>query len=307
LSAFPNDSAFTVALSSGDFGFCFINTSGKYMVATDQSTGFTSSDYGVSWTNTGLPVGYGTCYINGDGRVQWLGNYVSFDYGATFTAITPFFPSAICSDTTGKNCWGATYGSGAVGTSFLSKSTDYGQTWTTILSGITQFFTIACSASGQYIIAGSNTDNALVSNDFGVSWTSTSVLPPNNVTGYSVSASGQYMLAGYISGSPGVYISNDFGATFLLRTLPVGQLRGTSVSASGQYIIANTTDNLYLSNDFGQSFTQKLAPTALTGSNVGRSVCLCPNAQFILAGVCAICGSGSGGLYVGKIVYTTTN
>jgi hypothetical protein len=135
-------------------------------------------------------------------------------------------------------------------------SATYGSTWSTVTDYQTPY--IVCSYSGQYVLRTITLyvsgQTALVSNDYGASWTyvgPTSII--NNAYAPCMSSSGriQYFAKGYA-----YYNSIDFGVTW--NTMPNAPAVATNCmvcSSDGTYILMCSADYIYVSNNSGTTFT----------------------------------------------------
>jgi hypothetical protein len=133
------------------------------------------------------------------------------------------------------------------------RSSDYGVTWS-----ITSAFPTAMSNNGKYIIAGSKK-----SNDYGATWSN---------LGYSyeksqISASGKYQIFVDKIAFPQIYISSDYGATFIANKQSYGGIEdGSNISGislneniigflvTGAEVGSKFFSKYYYSNDFGVSW-----------------------------------------------------
>ena len=154
-------------------------------------------------------------------------------------------------------------------------SSNYGASFSA--SNLTgKFNPIACSDSGQYIIAASTVavSNRCVarSTDYGATWSWINNTGMDNPMFVAVSRSGKYMYA--ISSSPsnynsGRYYSHDYGATWVNAGTPVSSCYGVTCSGDGRYVYQFYINVLgyYVSSDYGVTYTLKtaLAPTGVTG------------------------------------------
>jgi hypothetical protein len=111
------------------------------------------------------------------------------------------------------------------------------------------------SATGKYQIATTTIQDIIVSTDYGVSWTTKTIIPsPNAGNSISISASGQFITL--TCGAFGMYISWDFGNTWSQRYLSSFIMISVGMSSSGQYQTASVSGlgNIYISNDYGNTW-----------------------------------------------------
>jgi hypothetical protein len=98
-----------------------------------------------------------------------------------------------------------------------------------------------------------------MSSDYGVSWTQKGPTSSLDWLSVSLSTTGQYQSAVVYQG--GLYISTNFGISWILATAPSTNWRSITVSASGQYQFAVVVNGgIYSSSDFGNSWSLTTAP-----------------------------------------------
>lgn len=147
-------------------------------------------------------------------------------------------------------------------------STDEGSTWTntyTDFSGISFADSmtntsspininecgVSMSGNGQYIVVipAKNT-NVLFSNDFGATWSSKFSVGNNTRNNTNMSNSGQYICIHEAVGTGKIWMSNDYGVTFLENstTSSNSNSKHISMSTNGEYIALR---NHWGSKDYG--------------------------------------------------------
>jgi hypothetical protein len=93
---------------------------------------------------------------------------------------------------------------------------------------------------------------------FGNNWANSGVpaqLRPASFLGIGMSGLGQYQVAP-IYNSTGIYVSNNYGATWTLNSSVVDGYYDAYISYSGRYVFVPTyTNKMYKSTNFGVSFT----------------------------------------------------
>lgn len=118
----------------------------------------------------------------------------------------------------------------------LYMSSNRGVTWKLATNGIptnAYFFDVACSNSGQYVIASTSTATLLSSN-FGSSWSTTNI---GSSTAVGTSGSGNLIAA---LQSTAVQVSTDFGVNFgSIGDPSSGSPAGIAVSTNGTIIVAS--------------------------------------------------------------------
>ena len=254
-----------------------ISSDGRTQVASYGAYIYISTDYGNNWINN-LTCSY-TVYstaISSDGKIIsaiTFGStstvvYVSSNGGTSFTNTTLLNNLALIT-TNGtvlvNTCTVAMSSTGQYqvctlfyGTNASSNtlwiSNNYGQTWNykaiNISVPVNDYLNTVCiSSSGKYICigrgnySGNTAYNLFISNNYGVSFTSTG---PSNNTGYywngiSMSANGQYIVAICSSPSQMMY-SVNYGSTWTLANYaPSAAWQSICMSANGHYLTAGST------------------------------------------------------------------
>ena len=180
------------------YNSCAMSDSGQYMIASHDSGTNVSNDYGVTWPSaTGANVRANVA-CSGTGQYMVMGSY---DVGFVYMS-SNYGASFSRNNSEPSRSWqsfGISYdGSIIMGTSagiVPRKSIDYGATWNTISGGVPA----SPAWTWNYEIACSST--------------------------------GQYqIIANY---STGIYMSSDYGETFVL--VGVGAVYSCAISSSGKY------------------------------------------------------------------------
>ena len=207
-----------------------VSNNGANIVSVANPGGiYISSNYGSSWHVTSAPdLKWRAVTSSGDGRLL----------------------TALVDDTT----------------SVIFQSYDYGSTWIDITSSTgllpsQEWTAIACSDSGQYLAALNTNDAIYVSNNYGATWTETTI----SIFWFdvAVSVSGQYMVAvaGSNSGNGGVIISRDFGENWARSEgaeSDNNQWVSAAITANGQTIYAVdslTIGGIYVTYDAGDTWS----------------------------------------------------
>ena len=235
---------------------------------------FISTNSGGTWAPSGAPVtNWATMASSADGTFLIAAggqgpNYTSTNSGTTWLPnpqspnITGSWQSIACSADGGTIIAGSAFLGGEFYGGQISVSTDRGASWTTtnIWSIVT---TVGCSGDGRVMLAGLdhvNGASAAISTNRGSSWQST-------IWGvYSVgcSADGRRLIVSLGINNPAkpVFISQDWGTTWVQVTNPV--INGTSVaiSADGKTMMAassaflpNGQTPIVVSRDSGATWT----------------------------------------------------
>jgi hypothetical protein len=265
-------------------------------------SGLKSNNSGSTWSTltayvpTTDPIQ--ACAINASGEYQFFAKgteyyasgvqsriYRSTNYGSTFSStyfdgVDYFWGSGSSTSTNGQYITfigqNANAGNDSV---YLFNSNDFGVNWNvptlTVASG--KFYggsgqqsiginamNSLMSGNGQYRICSVYNDYVYYSNDYGVTF-NTSTFPfagVGNWIGLGMSKSGQYQLAIVYTGL--LYRSNDYGVTFVLADTINGYAtkpRYIVISSSGQYQFVTTySANMYYSSDYG--VTWNISPTS---------------------------------------------
>jgi len=259
-----------LANGSGWFGTT-VSATGQYMavcIAGSSGTLWYSTNYGQTWSQatTGLPTNtnYGVVAMSGNGQYLVMGIssassalYVSSSYGASWssTGVTSGSSNSYWAHPALSYNGQYQYVSQSGSSGLIYSSTNYGQTWLQTTAPAGSWNALACSANGQYVIAGLFPGYLYYSNNYGQTWTQTAI--SNNWNGVCCSASGQYMTAVVSTGSNGIYFSNNYGVNWTATSQNVANWSSVTCSASGQYQMATVyTGNMYYSTNFGISWTQ---------------------------------------------------
>lgn len=198
------------------------SSTGQYVVAAANSGLYTSSDFGESWAITDDTQ---------SGFYEWR---------------------TITSSENGQY-WAAAIDFGQVYT-----SNNYGVTWSAASLVSKSWQSVASSTSGQYLAAVYNdhvsSGSVYTSSDFGVTWSESSAHEVhwrwNSITS---SSTGQFLAA--VAWDKGVFISNDYGASWNLTSSNGGVTWAVAGSSSGQFLAAASDgEGLYTSNDYGTSW-----------------------------------------------------
>lgn len=151
-------------------------------------------------------------------------------------------------------------------------SSNYGASFSA--SNLTgQFQSIACSDSGQYIIAASvvavSSRWVAISINYGDTWSWVTNTGIDSTQFVAVNRSGQYMYAIPSSATYNQrYYSHDYGATW--TSAGDSLMGGTNVICSGDgryvYYWSSSGRDYYVSSDFGVTYTKKTVPSATAGN-----------------------------------------
>jgi hypothetical protein len=163
-----------------------------------------------------------------------------------------------------------------------------GLTWTAQNSTNATWYSIASSASGQYLAAAAYNGLIYTSPNYGATWTPRAGSGTRNWYCVASDASGQY-LVGVVYGGQ-IYTSSDYGVTWTARDSNRNWYYAAS-SSSGQYLVAAVYGGaIYTSSNFGATWTPQAS-----GSRNWYSVASDATGQYLVAVV-----------YGGQI-YTSSN
>jgi hypothetical protein len=245
-------------------------------VATTDSSGddgpqgqiYTSADSGVTWTATSAPLNnWSSVASSADGTrliAGCYGNpiYTSVDSGATWIASdSPWGFHSVASSNDGTKLFGASsYIYSLTPTDgWLATDSPFYMPWTSV----------ACSADGSHLIAGSNTygvdhveirGSVWTSPDSGATWQFQN-LPPGDWFCVSSSADGSRLVG---MGGGLAYTSEDSGTNWTKASVPVRTWTALASSADGTKLVAVASDlkQIFMSSDAGVTWTNGGAPRA---------------------------------------------
>jgi len=257
---------------------------------------YKSTNWGANWaqvTSAGARNWYAIA-VSATGQYQTAGDasssgyiYRSTNYGVSFTAITGagarywIFDAAMSND----GQYQFIIGNDGVSAPFASKiyrSENYGVTWLAVQS-VQYKRSLACSSSGQYIIAGTDGGQVWISSDYGDNWSQANLYPSGNTVwdAVAVSATGQYMFAGNYAGSTLSYYSNNYGATWSQSSLGAVSLASATFATESCYIGTTTTTttvspgyDYYLADEYECGSCLLQGTDVLVGFETGTSVIL---------------------------------
>lgn len=140
-------------------------------------------------------------------------------------------------------------------------SSNYGSTWTTAVSGISNaIYRVACSSTGQYMAVEVMNGPIYISSNYGATF-STSGAGNAAWEGITVSTNGQHLVA--VQNTGYIFYSSDGGSTWTQsNSINAGWFNATA-SYDGSHVVAteHTTNKIWYSSDFGATWTQSNAAT----------------------------------------------
>ncbi len=222
-------------------------------------------------------------YFSGNYGTTWsiFNNLPSLSYSINSIACSSSGQNVYWISDPSNSIWYAnsylnTYSNSVLNNNIIWFTTGTWGSWSTSYNtGSPNLNTIACSSSGQYMIASAGQPNGgflNVSNGYGVNFyfvTDLSGISFNNV---ACSGTGQYMFADASNGE--LYISNDYGTSWASPiTIPSSAIISSSCcSTSGQYLyLADSTNgtiytysqNMDIGNIYGSSIQELQLSTQL--------------------------------------------
>jgi len=149
---------------------------------------------------------------------------------------------------------------------FHSMSNVFSQEWITTTAPFGNWPCIGASADGRVLVAGASLDSLYISQDSGVTWSSTG-LPPAGGAGGAVSADGMKLIAlatgqcaGCSTNFGGVYFSSDSGATWSTNRTGTTDWHALACSADGTKLVAASLNVIYTSTNAGLTWKPTSAP-----------------------------------------------
>jgi hypothetical protein len=269
-----------------NYGTVAMSATGQYQtVGGNIGTIYYSSNYGQTWTPVTLAGNITSIAISASGQYQIIcafgtnGIYYSSTYGqtwATSNAPTGNNWYQVCNSASGQYASACPYNN-----TFIYYSSNYGQTWTAS-NQTGNFYGIACSASGQYHVAGVGTGGGGIyySSTYGRTWNVSNITTTAGYVQYAaMSATGQY--ASLVTSGSSIWITSDYGRTWAQAGggITSYNFRGIAISASGQYqMAAGFTYGVYYSTNYGQTWTAGFPSTGYF-----YNVAMSQNGQYAIA------------------------
>ena len=283
--------------TSNDYGLTFteraiqsnwtsvsVSSNGQYQNACSLSgLIYISSDFGVNWTEainlSDTELVSIDMTTNGQKQIVASQNginfgqlYVSTNFGVSWSSRNLFIVNSNLTFVVGDYKCVATNADGSKTIAMMSDGNYYTSnnlyytafTFSTAIG----WKSVSMNVTGQYILS-SSTDGLYLSTNYGNNFTQ--VISSVDIVTSSISASGQYQIAG--GNNTFLYISTDFGNTWTTKkTDTLRTWTGVSISSSGQYLssVANNSQ-IFISNSIvcgttgggGGSFNANINPIAI--------------------------------------------
>lgn len=239
-----------------------------------------SSNYGASFLNYYYDDRWTSIACSADGQIVVASTDTNKLYimrieysNATIYTLSVSFNS-IAVSATGQYMSGSVYGGK------IWRSSNYGVTWTQVSSIATANYNeVSMSGAGDIQIAVAGDRNgpgaAYLSTDFGVTWTLITgtgkpITAEPGFCSVKVSTNGKY--ATILASLGYIYVSNDFGTSWVTSNESIGNQTNIAMSANGQYQAYVNADNsnIYYSTNYGTTFTQNTAFTIPNRITYGR-------------------------------------
>ena len=259
---------------SGTWAEVAIDDTGQFLAAAEYN-GYvwTSSDYGVDWTErTILPYGsWNSIASSANGsrimatRYNTGSVYISDDYGSTWSVSNTGGTKLYDIDSSADGSFLVTVDRDG----YLYTSDTYGVNWTEHVSlGTRSWVAAEISANGQHIIGFGSLSLTAISHDYGVTWDNVTGLPNPYWKNAAMSDDGSVIMVGEDHSVSGrVYLSQDYGNTWVLQSaagsplptkIPYGSM-SVAVSGDGNILAVAKYNigNVYTSDNLGATWTQQ--------------------------------------------------
>lgn len=234
----------------------------RIVVASENSSIWTSSDYGVTWTKSNAPDKYwNSIASNSDGSIMAAvsdGIWTSSDYGVSWVeqfSIVGKTWRAVASNADGSRLAAGVHGG------YIWTSEDYGATWEAhTATGIRNWRSIASSSDGSKLAAAESDGHIWTTTDYGNTWTERTSAGYRSWNSICSDSGGDRLAA--VEWSGGLLISQDSGLSWI--TPPSGSTGGGGVvacSSDGRKLVSAGSSFINSSKDFGVSWVPRRAST----------------------------------------------
>ena len=165
-------------------------------------------------------------------------------------------------------------------------STDNGDSWTNVTTGLTSTNVQALAVNGTDLFAGTNGTGVFLSTNNGSGWTSVTNAGLKNINAHTFAFSGAYLFAGTDGGG---FLSTNNGANWTSSDTGLTHLKIQSLAVSGTNLYAGTNGGgVFLSTDNGNSWK-----AINTGLSILQVYSLAVSGTNLFAGTAT--GGASGG------------
>lgn len=228
------------------------------IVATGVDQIWISSNYGISFVNSGYSGTYPDCGISYTGQYMMSASSFSTNYGVYFYTPSTFNGQSQGStiSPTGSYILKAQYG-GSIYLSVLpnvdggiSYSSDSGNNWIAGRNLNDPFFdSVSISADGSTVLAGTQGRFTYISTSTSNTFSPILSLPTKNTYGTALSSTGQYGIISQQSG--GLFTTSSYGSNWSSGVVSSATITdsfygGASISQNGQVLVATAGSNVYL-------------------------------------------------------------
>lgn len=267
--AMSSDGRYQTAVEGGQISFT--TPGGSNSVVPDSGGIYTSNDYGLTWTRRESSTDRVWMYVavSSNGKYQtavvYTGSvYNSVDYGVTWTSRTSSSPWRSVAMSSDGKYQTAVAGSGPVTTAAgnIHISKDYGHTWSAVGS-FRHWRSVSVSSDGKFQTAAVFRGSIYVSYDYGNTWIIKSTT--QNWNSVAISSDGKYQTATVENINPSdigggtsypIFISDNYGDTWLPAQSPNKNWRGVAMSSDGKYQTAVA---------YGEKLDRSIADEAIDG------------------------------------------
>jgi photosystem II stability/assembly factor-like uncharacterized protein len=255
------------------------NSNGSYVIVANYETIFTSVNSGANWVKTFTPYGpFSDVAVDATGQFVALVSdqnpavLISTDYGSSWTLQTPgadtsIYWSAISCSASSQYVVAGQQGSGGV-----YYSVNYGEDWTVAAAPAPQsanWIDVGISSTGQHMVAVGS--SAVLSSDYGATWTVLPAITAGCLQFVSMSASGQEITVVncYEVGDITLWQSTDYGVTwrsFQPAGLPLdGGVLAFAIApgAPSIQLISTQVNGLFVSNSSGTTWVSTMTVPAV--------------------------------------------
>ncbi len=253
-----------------------MSADGTVITAAGSTNIYISTNSGAIWLPTGAPGQYWAAIASSaDGSkliaaaspvgIYAGGIYNSTNFGASWTSNNVPNPnhwhSAACSADGTRLI--AAEGDNFSGLIYLS--TNSGNTWAAANAPITNWCSVASSADGSKLLAGTFGGPVYLSTNSGGTWMLQTNLPTARWTTMALSADGRILMAVAYevgSGPGGIYTSTNSGAAWTRANTPTSQYYWPTFcsSADGTKLVAVSYGPIFYSTNSGNTWTSNSAP-----------------------------------------------
>ena len=227
------------------------NTSNTLSIKKDSNITFTCPLLPINNNATINPIqiDFNCISMSVDGKYQALTStsnyiYLSQNYGVDWTPIFKISNwTGISMSSTGQYI--------SAKSDYIYVSNNYGLSWSQVDSN-RSWGGICVSETGQYQTALDINTYIYVSDTYGVNWNKRAYKDTGgDWMSLAISKSGQYQTAlSYY-----IYLSKDYGNTWVKNTNTINNARNIAMSYDGKYQTLSSGDNIFISDNFGETWT----------------------------------------------------